>query len=125
MKQLLRKVLRKDYYKDPTTRPQPGQPYVGTSNGHHPKLRSMDILAIRMCQINSGLFKVPWTKTKAVLEKIEVGTKEFMEVEVVTPPAGGKSKKGPKVAGAAKTPKSKPKTTSGPSKRKKKDQAAD
>lgn len=27
---------------------------------------------VRMCQINSGLFAVPWTKTKAVLEGIEV-----------------------------------------------------
>lgn len=30
------------------------------------------ITEIRMCQINSGLFKVPWKKTKAVLEGIQV-----------------------------------------------------
>ncbi|KAH8602188.1 hypothetical protein B0O99DRAFT_605865 [Bisporella sp. PMI_857] len=28
---------------------------------------------IRMCQINSGLFAVPWAKTKEVIESIEIG----------------------------------------------------
>ncbi|KAI9713406.1 MAG: ADP-ribose 1''-phosphate phosphatase [Bogoriella megaspora] len=32
----------------------------------------LDIREIRMCQINSGLFKVPWVKTKAALEAIEI-----------------------------------------------------
>lgn len=32
--------------------------------------KSMEVTEVRMCQINSGLFKVPWAKTKAVLEDI-------------------------------------------------------
>ncbi|KAI7315257.1 hypothetical protein KC315_g11141 [Hortaea werneckii] len=39
---------------------------------------------IRMCKINSGLFNVPWEKTKAVIEGIEVPE--------VTTESGGKSK---------------------------------
>ena len=30
------------------------------------------IAGIRMCQINSGLFAVPWEKSKAVIEDLEV-----------------------------------------------------
>ncbi|KAJ9669507.1 ADP-ribose 1''-phosphate phosphatase [Coniosporium apollinis] len=32
--------------------------------------KSAKISEVRMCQINSGMFKVPWAKTKAVLEDI-------------------------------------------------------
>ncbi|KAK4544418.1 hypothetical protein LTR36_004309 [Oleoguttula mirabilis] len=37
---------------------------------------------VRMCQINSRLFNVPWKKTKAVLEGIEVGDEDD-DVKVV------------------------------------------
>ncbi len=33
---------------------------------------SRKVKEVRMCKINSGLFHVPWTKTKAVLESIDV-----------------------------------------------------
>jgi len=39
---------------------------------------------VRMCQINSGLFKVPWAKTKALLETIEVGSSDVKETKVVS-----------------------------------------
>ncbi|KAI7141110.1 hypothetical protein KC343_g13890 [Hortaea werneckii] len=45
---------------------------------------SQAVEEIRMCKINSGLFNVPWEKTKAVIEGIEVPE--------VTTDRGGKSK---------------------------------
>lgn len=39
---------------------------------------------VRMCKINSGLFGVPWEKTKAVLEEIEVEKGGVCEVKVVS-----------------------------------------
>ncbi|KAK4574507.1 ADP-ribose 1''-phosphate phosphatase [Recurvomyces mirabilis] len=38
---------------------------------------------VRICQINSGLFNVPWEKTKAVLEAIDVSGKDVKEISVV------------------------------------------
>lgn len=35
--------------------------------------KSSEISEVRMCQINSGLFKVPWDKTRAILEDIVLG----------------------------------------------------
>ncbi|EON60941.1 hypothetical protein W97_00151 [Coniosporium apollinis CBS 100218] len=35
--------------------------------------KSSEISEVRMCQINSGLFKVPWEKTRAILEDIVLG----------------------------------------------------
>ncbi|KAK5115645.1 hypothetical protein LTR85_009816 [Meristemomyces frigidus] len=35
---------------------------------------------VRMCQINSGLFNVPWKKTRTVLEGIEVGEDDDVKV---------------------------------------------
>ena len=40
-----------------------------------------------MCKINSGLFKVPWAKSKAVLEKIELP--DELDLEVVAGYMGG------------------------------------
>jgi ADP-ribose 1''-phosphate phosphatase len=39
---------------------------------------------VRMCQINSGLFNVPWKKTKAVLEEIDVAELDVKEIMVVS-----------------------------------------
>ena len=36
-----------------------------------------EIAEIRMCQINSGLFKVPWKKTKAALDGIELESENW------------------------------------------------
>ena len=41
---------------------------------------------VRMCKINSGLFAVPWEKSKAALEAIEVDKHDFEKVEVITRP---------------------------------------
>ncbi|KAK3677867.1 ADP-ribose 1''-phosphate phosphatase [Recurvomyces mirabilis] len=38
---------------------------------------------VRICQINSGLFNVPWGKTKAVLEGIDVSGKDVKDISVV------------------------------------------
>jgi ADP-ribose 1''-phosphate phosphatase len=38
---------------------------------------------VRICQINSGLFNVPWAKTKAVLESIDVAESDVKEIMVV------------------------------------------
>lgn len=35
------------------------------------------IAEVRMCQINSGLFKVPWSDSKATLENIQLESKEW------------------------------------------------
>ncbi|KAK4958454.1 ADP-ribose 1''-phosphate phosphatase [Elasticomyces elasticus] len=40
---------------------------------------------VRICKINSGLFKVPWTKTRAVLEGIDVDGEDVKEMKVVSP----------------------------------------
>ncbi|KAK3116223.1 ADP-ribose 1''-phosphate phosphatase [Teratosphaeriaceae sp. CCFEE 6253] len=40
---------------------------------------------VRICRINSGLFKVPWAKTRAVLEGLDVRGSEVKEVKVVSP----------------------------------------
>ncbi|KAK5713847.1 ADP-ribose 1''-phosphate phosphatase [Elasticomyces elasticus] len=40
---------------------------------------------VRVCKINSGLFKVPWAKTRAVLEGIDVSGEDVKEVKVVSP----------------------------------------
>lgn len=42
---------------------------------------------VRMCQINSGLFAVPWKKTKAMLESIDVGDSDVKVVNVVSLPS--------------------------------------
>ncbi|KAK5132302.1 hypothetical protein LTR08_009210 [Meristemomyces frigidus] len=39
---------------------------------------------VRMCEINSGLFNVPWKKTRAVLEGIEVGDGDVEVIKVVS-----------------------------------------
>lgn len=41
---------------------------------------------VRMCKINSGLFAVPWGRTKAVLEKIDVTRSDVKVIKVVSPP---------------------------------------
>ena len=41
---------------------------------------------VRMCKINSGLFAVPWAKTRAVLEEIDVGRSGVKTVRVISPP---------------------------------------
>ena len=41
---------------------------------------------VRMCKINSGLFNVPWDKTKAVLEALDVSGLGNWDVKVVSPP---------------------------------------
>ena len=41
---------------------------------------------VRMCKINSGLFAVPWAKTKAVLEGIDVVDSDITVVKVVERP---------------------------------------
>lgn len=38
---------------------------------------------VRICQINSGLFNVPWEKTRAVLEEIDIEGRDVKEVVVV------------------------------------------
>ena len=40
---------------------------------------------VRMCKINSGLFAVPWEKTKKVLEEIEVERSDVKVIKVVSP----------------------------------------
>lgn len=35
---------------------------------------------IRMCQINSGLFSVPWQESKAVIENLELGDLDFGQI---------------------------------------------
>lgn len=42
------------------------------------------IKEVRMCKINSGLFNVPWEKTRQVLEGIEVGKSGVEVVKVVS-----------------------------------------
>ncbi|TKA61677.1 hypothetical protein B0A55_12630 [Friedmanniomyces simplex] len=41
---------------------------------------------VRICRINSGLFRVPWGKTTAVLEGLGVGGEDVRVVKVVSPP---------------------------------------
>ncbi|KAK3721014.1 ADP-ribose 1''-phosphate phosphatase [Vermiconidia calcicola] len=41
---------------------------------------------VRMCKINSGLFAVPWEKTKQLLESIDVGNFDVKVIKVVSPP---------------------------------------
>ncbi|WPH04540.1 Hypothetical protein R9X50_00743200 [Acrodontium crateriforme] len=43
------------------------------------------IKEVRMCKINSGLFAVPWDKTKAALETINGSNYGFVTIEVVSP----------------------------------------
>nr|POE51833.1 adp-ribose 1''-phosphate phosphatase [Quercus suber] len=42
------------------------------------------VAEVRMCKINSGLFRVPWEQTKSELEKIEVGELDHKIVKVVS-----------------------------------------
>lgn len=35
---------------------------------------------IRMCQINSGLFSVPWERSKAVIESLELSDRDFTKI---------------------------------------------
>lgn len=42
------------------------------------------VAEVRMCKINSGLFRVPWEKTRAALETIEVGELDIKTVKVVS-----------------------------------------
>lgn len=44
---------------------------------------------VRMCRINSGLFAVPWEKTKEVLEGLDAGGFDVKVVKVVSPPGSG------------------------------------
>ncbi|TLD39675.1 hypothetical protein E2P81_ATG00662 [Venturia nashicola] len=47
------------------------------------------ITEIRICQINSGLFSVPWEKSKAIIEELEVGDGDLpKEIIVYTQPTG-------------------------------------
>ncbi|EMC91723.1 hypothetical protein BAUCODRAFT_43663, partial [Baudoinia panamericana UAMH 10762] len=39
---------------------------------------------VRMCKINSGLFAVPWPKTKAVLKSINVSKRDVTEIKVIS-----------------------------------------
>ncbi|KAI9686215.1 MAG: ADP-ribose 1''-phosphate phosphatase [Bathelium mastoideum] len=39
-----------------------------------------EITEVRMCRINSGLFKVPWEKSKAVLEEIRVEGEDWPSI---------------------------------------------
>jgi len=39
---------------------------------------------VRMCKINSGLFNVPWAKTRLVLEGIDVGDLDVKVIKVVS-----------------------------------------
>jgi len=41
---------------------------------------------VRICKINSGLFNVPWAKTKAILEGIDVRRHDVKAMKVVSPP---------------------------------------
>jgi ADP-ribose 1''-phosphate phosphatase len=41
---------------------------------------------VRMCKINSGLFAVPWAKTRGVLEDIDVSRSSVKSVRVISPP---------------------------------------
>ena len=42
---------------------------------------------VRMCKINSGLFAVPWEKTKALLEDLDVTGGEVKVIKVISPAA--------------------------------------
>lgn len=42
---------------------------------------------VRMCKINSGLFAVPWEKSKALLEKIDVSSSGVKIIKIVSPKA--------------------------------------
>lgn len=44
------------------------------------------VAEVRMCKINSGLFRVPWEKTRRELEKIDVGALDVKTVCVVSLP---------------------------------------
>ncbi|KAE9979682.1 hypothetical protein EG328_000732 [Venturia inaequalis] len=45
------------------------------------------ITEIRICQINSGLFSVPWEKSKAIIEELEIGDGDLRkEIIVYTQP---------------------------------------
>lgn len=48
------------------------------------KNESERLAEVRMCKINSGLFHVPWAKTKALLEDIEAGEENFKEIKVIS-----------------------------------------
>lgn len=39
---------------------------------------------VRMCKINSGLFRVPWERTKAAIEGLELEEGQGKEIEVIT-----------------------------------------
>ncbi|EME40451.1 hypothetical protein DOTSEDRAFT_27104 [Dothistroma septosporum NZE10] len=104
MEHLLSLIHSKTYYRSPTaTTPQKGDPHNATAENHHPNLSNVELLAIRMCKINSGLFNVPWEKTKEILEGMEVKTGWFREVDVVSPAPKKKSRGG----GNARPPRAK------------------
>jgi ADP-ribose 1''-phosphate phosphatase len=54
-----------------------------------------NILEVRMCQINSGLFSVPWAKSREIIESLDIGDAEGVprEVQVYSLPASGIGKK--------------------------------
>lgn len=45
------------------------------------------IAEVRMCKINSGLFAVPWEKSKAVLERIDISSSDVKVIKIVSPKA--------------------------------------
>lgn len=47
--------------------------------------QSDQIGEVRMCKINSGLFAVPWEKTKNVLDDINVSESDVKVIKVVSP----------------------------------------
>jgi len=44
---------------------------------------SIHVEEIRMCQINSGLFSVPWEKSRAVIENLDIGNTEDFPREII------------------------------------------
>jgi ADP-ribose 1''-phosphate phosphatase len=54
---------------------------VKAMNGHEGGNDKIE--EIRMCQINSGLFSVPWEKSKAVIENLEVENQGDIPKEII------------------------------------------
>jgi ADP-ribose 1''-phosphate phosphatase len=50
---------------------------------------------VRMCQINSGLFSVPWAKSREIIEGLDIGDAESVprEIKVYSLPEAGKGRK--------------------------------
>lgn len=49
-----------------------------------PEYKSVGLGEMKMCKINSGLFGVPWERTKAVIEQIEIDEGYAQKIEVIT-----------------------------------------